>query len=193
MSAVNSVEDPVIVLSVDDLSDIAKYETFLRPILQRLKRIDGHAPVSLMTTRIDPQDPAALYFAGALNSAQHNWDQAVGYLRTALVRDPINVSIYYALATALVQKGDTGEAEKVMGQFQELKSRGTGTSYGNQYLEQGRYAQAIQVSSSGQAFGSAAGRPRFVETALTLPPRVSIAVTIVSANSLTPSRRALST
>jgi tetratricopeptide (TPR) repeat protein len=113
---------------------------------------------------LDPQDPSTLYFTGALNSAQHKWDQAVEYLRSALVRDPINVSIYYALATALVQKGDTAQAEKVMGQFQELKSRGTGTSYGNQYLEQGRYAQAMQVASSGQSFTSAdAGRPRFVE------------------------------
>jgi Flp pilus assembly protein TadD len=112
---------------------------------------------------MDPQDPATLYFTGALNSAQHKWDQAVGYLRNALSRDPINVSIYYALATALVQKGDTPQAEKVMGQFQELKSRGTGTSYGNQYMEQGRYAQAIQVSTSGEAFGTAGARPRFTE------------------------------
>ena len=115
---------------------------------------------------LDPQDPATLYFTGALNSAQHNWEAAVQYLREALARDPINVSIYYALATALVQKGDTPQAEKVMAQFQELKARGTGTSYGNQYLEQGRYAQTIQLQGPAGLLGTpGAGRPQFADQA----------------------------
>jgi len=46
----------VIVLSIDDLSDTAKYEKFLRPVLARLKKIDGRAPLSMMATKIDPQD-----------------------------------------------------------------------------------------------------------------------------------------
>jgi hypothetical protein len=45
------------VLAIDDMSNAAKYESFLRPILQRLKQIDGRAPVSIMTTSIDPQLP----------------------------------------------------------------------------------------------------------------------------------------
>jgi Flp pilus assembly protein TadD len=116
---------------------------------------------------MDPLDVSALYFTGTLQSAQHRWDEAISYLRKALEREPVNVSIYYTLATALVQKGDMAQAEKVMAQFQELKSRGTGTSYGNQYMEQGRYAQAIRVSVPG---GTPAGpgmspRPRFVAAA----------------------------
>ncbi len=47
----------VIVLSIDDLSNTAKYEKFLRPVLTRLAKIDGRAPVSMMATKIDPQDP----------------------------------------------------------------------------------------------------------------------------------------
>lgn len=43
-----------IVLSVDDLGDPAVYEKSLRPILQRLKQIDGRAPLSVMTGRVDP-------------------------------------------------------------------------------------------------------------------------------------------
>jgi hypothetical protein len=45
------------VLAIDDMRDAAKYESFLRPILQRLQQIDGRAPVSIMTTSIDPQLP----------------------------------------------------------------------------------------------------------------------------------------
>lgn len=49
--------DAAIVLSIDDMNNPAPYETYLRPILERLKKIDGRAPVSIMTTRIDPEHP----------------------------------------------------------------------------------------------------------------------------------------
>ncbi len=95
---------------------------------------------------VDPGDTAALYFAGSLESALHLWDDAIAHFRKGLVRDPVNVSLMYALAKTLVQKGDAEEAEKAMAQFQEWKSRGTGSSFGNQYGEQGQYAQALRVS-----------------------------------------------
>ncbi len=49
--------DAVVTLAIDDMRDMAKYEVYLRPILERLKQIDGRAPVSIMTCDIDPQDP----------------------------------------------------------------------------------------------------------------------------------------
>jgi putative membrane-bound dehydrogenase-like protein len=50
--------EAVVVLAIDDMSDNPeKYETFLRPILDRLKQIDGRAPVSIMANRIDPTHP----------------------------------------------------------------------------------------------------------------------------------------
>lgn len=47
----------VVVLAIDDLRDSGKYESYLRPILQRLKQIDGRAPVSIMTCMVKPDDP----------------------------------------------------------------------------------------------------------------------------------------
>jgi putative membrane-bound dehydrogenase-like protein len=49
--------DAVIVLAIDDMRGYAKWENYLRPILQRLKKIDGRAPVSIMTCSIDPKEP----------------------------------------------------------------------------------------------------------------------------------------
>lgn len=49
--------EAVVVLAIDDMRDTAKYEAYLRPILERLKKIDGRAPVSIMTCNVDPQDP----------------------------------------------------------------------------------------------------------------------------------------
>src|SRR5215472_13365505 len=49
--------DCVVVLAIDDMRGHEKWEKFLRPILERLKKIDGRAPVSIMTCDIDPKDP----------------------------------------------------------------------------------------------------------------------------------------
>jgi len=49
--------DAVVILAIDDMRQTEKYETVLRPILERLKRIDGRAPVSIMCNAFDPADP----------------------------------------------------------------------------------------------------------------------------------------
>src|SRR5438105_1604085 len=49
--------DAVIILAIDDMRGHEKWETFLRPIIERLKKIDGRAPVSIMTCKIEPDDP----------------------------------------------------------------------------------------------------------------------------------------
>ena len=49
--------EAVVVLAIDDMRDPAKYEKALRPILNRLKQIDGRAAVSIMTNDVRPDDP----------------------------------------------------------------------------------------------------------------------------------------
>lgn len=49
--------EAVIVLAIDDMAETARYESYLRPILDRLKQIDGRSPLSIMTKSVDPQDP----------------------------------------------------------------------------------------------------------------------------------------
>ena len=49
--------EAVVILSIDDMRDSGKYEAYLRPILDRLKQIDGRAPVSIFTNSIEPTDP----------------------------------------------------------------------------------------------------------------------------------------
>jgi putative membrane-bound dehydrogenase-like protein len=48
--------EAVIILAIDDMRGHEKWEAYLRPILDRLKKIDGRAPVSIMTCKIDPYD-----------------------------------------------------------------------------------------------------------------------------------------
>jgi putative membrane-bound dehydrogenase-like protein len=47
----------VVVLAIDDMRETKKYETVLRPTLERLKKIDGRAPVSIMTNTNDVSNP----------------------------------------------------------------------------------------------------------------------------------------
>ena len=50
----DSVTDAVVVLAIDDMREPEKYEAFLRPIIDRLKAIDGKSHVSIMSNAIDP-------------------------------------------------------------------------------------------------------------------------------------------
>src|SRR5260370_23248775 len=49
--------EAVVVLAIDDMRETPGYETVLRPILERLKQIDGRAPVSIFCNRLDPANP----------------------------------------------------------------------------------------------------------------------------------------
>jgi len=66
--------EAVIVLANDDLRDTAHHEAYLRPILERLKQIDGRAPLSLMTNRVDPNDPQLqTWLKEGLSLEAHTW------------------------------------------------------------------------------------------------------------------------
>ncbi len=65
----------VVILAIDDMREPAKYEAFLRPILDRLKKIDGRAPVSIMTCNVKPDDPQlASWLSEGLSFEVHTID-----------------------------------------------------------------------------------------------------------------------
>ena len=49
--------EAVVTLGIDDMRDPQIYESFCRPILDRLKQIDGHAPLSIFCNTITPSEP----------------------------------------------------------------------------------------------------------------------------------------
>ncbi len=52
--------DAVVTLGIDDLRDAPKYEAFFRPILERLKLVDGRAPLSVFCCQLHPEEPLFL-------------------------------------------------------------------------------------------------------------------------------------
>jgi len=93
--------------------------------------------------RIDRNDVGANINLGQLYAQQRKYSEAITLLRTAIAAEPYNATALYNLGTALMRAGQREEGQKVIAQFQELRQRGTGTTLGTNYLEQGRYAEAI--------------------------------------------------
>ncbi|MEO2017971.1 MAG: neutral/alkaline non-lysosomal ceramidase N-terminal domain-containing protein, partial [Fuerstiella sp.] len=99
----------VVVLAIDDMRDTAKYEQYLRPILKRLKQIDGRAPVSIMTCDVKPGDPqlqswleeglsievhtvdhpCPLLQAGDFDKAKSTYDRCIDLLSTIPGNKPV--------------------------------------------------------------------------------------------------------
>lgn len=93
--------------------------------------------------QIDSNDVGANVNLGQLYAQQRKYTEAVAVLRTAVAAEPYNATALYNLGTALIRSAQREEGQKVIAQFQELRLRGTGTTLGTNYLEQGRYAEAI--------------------------------------------------
>ena len=76
--------EAVVVLSIDDLNDqnVAKIEPFLRPILDRLRAIEGRAPLSIMTCKVKPDDPRlAAWISAGVNLDVHTLTHAYPLLQ----------------------------------------------------------------------------------------------------------------
>ena len=93
--------------------------------------------------QIDANDVGANVNLGQLYAQQRKYPEAIAALRIAVAMEPYNATALYNLGTSLLRSGQREEGQKVIAQFQELRQRGTGTTLGNNYLEQGRYAEAI--------------------------------------------------
>jgi Flp pilus assembly protein TadD len=93
--------------------------------------------------RIDPRDTGANINLGQLYMQQRKYPEAIASLRVALASEPYSVTATYNLAIALTRSGERQEGQAMMQTFQVLRAKGYGTTIGQNYLEQGNYAEAI--------------------------------------------------
>ena len=93
--------------------------------------------------KIDPQDVGANVQLGQLYVQQRKYAEAVQHLRRAIDAEPYNTTAVYNLAQAQQRAGNREEGQALLVRFQELRQSGSGTSIGQNYLEQGRYAEGI--------------------------------------------------
>ncbi len=93
--------------------------------------------------KIDPRDVATNVQVGQLYAQQRKYPEAIQAFRTAIVEEPYNGTALYNLGTALIRSGERAEGQRVMQEFQKLRESGSATIVGQNYLEQGRYAEAV--------------------------------------------------
>jgi tetratricopeptide (TPR) repeat protein len=92
---------------------------------------------------IDPHDSATNTLLGQLLMQEERYADAAAALRLAVADEPYNVTAVYALGQALVRSGNAAEGRTLVERSQALRATGYGVAFGNGYLEQGRYAEAI--------------------------------------------------
>jgi cytochrome c-type biogenesis protein CcmH/NrfG len=93
--------------------------------------------------KIDPNDVGANVNLGQIYSQQRKFPEAIAVFRVALAAEPYNSTALYNLGTALIRAAQREEGQRILQRFQEFRTRGSGSSLGTSYLEQGRYAEAI--------------------------------------------------
>ena len=81
---------------------------------------------------------------------QRETAQAIDHFQAALAAEPFNVTAAYGLATALVRAGRAADGQAAMRRFETLRDSAYGVTYGQGYLQQGRYAEAV-VSTGAEA------------------------------------------
>jgi tetratricopeptide (TPR) repeat protein len=93
--------------------------------------------------KIDPNDVGTNINIGQLYSQQRKYPEAIAAFRLALAAEPYNATALYSLGQALMRAGQREEGQSVTERFRQLRERGSATTVGNNYLEQGRYAEAV--------------------------------------------------
>ncbi|MEJ7711846.1 MAG: tetratricopeptide repeat protein [Pyrinomonadaceae bacterium] len=98
---------------------------------------------------IDARDTGANNInLGQLYVQQRQYPEAMSAFRAALAAEPYNATATYNLATALLRSGQREDGQALMQRFQKLREGGYGSSIGQNYLEQGRYAEALASAGS---------------------------------------------
>ncbi|MFL6256933.1 MAG: FG-GAP-like repeat-containing protein [Pyrinomonadaceae bacterium] len=112
-------------------------------IARQQNRTDDAVAAFQRVLKIDPRDVGANVQLGQLYVQQRKFTEAVAALRTALEEEPYNGTALYNLGTSLIRGGQREEGQRLMQQFQALRASGAATTVGTNYLEQGRYAEAL--------------------------------------------------
>ena len=117
---------------------------------------------------LDADDPGTNINLGQLFLEQRRYDEAIATLRRAVSVEPYNVTAVYNLGLALTRAGREADGREALAEAQSLRSVGYAVTFGNGYLEQGRYAEAI---------ASTGAEPELVDTA---PSRAAFTSTVIA-------------
>jgi Tfp pilus assembly protein PilF len=116
-------------------------------LLALVARSEGRAEDALPYVRKvlekDPRDLGANVTLGQVYLQTRQFAEAAAAFRVALAAEPYNVSAAYNLGVALTRAGRREEGQEAMVRFQKLRDSAYKSALGSNYLEQGKYAEAL--------------------------------------------------
>lgn len=125
------------------LPDAPQPQYLLGLIAKSQNRSEDAAAAFQRVLKVDPADVGANVNLGQMYLQQRKYADAVPLLRAALQAEPYNETATYVLGLVLSRNGQREEGQKIMERFQTLRKGGYGTKIDKDYLEQGKYAEAI--------------------------------------------------
>ncbi len=133
---------------------------YMRGLIARNEnRIDDALNAFQKVLSMDGADVGSNVNIGQIYTQQRRYNEAIPAFRKAYAAEPYNSTAIYNLATALIRVEQQVEGQKLIQQFQELRKSGAATSLGQNYLEQGRYAEALVSTGAEPELVDAAGVP----------------------------------
>jgi tetratricopeptide (TPR) repeat protein len=123
--------------------DEARANYVLGLIYRNQDEVDNAIAAFSAVNRQDSLDSSTNYYLGRLFMRQREYATAITYFRKVIELEPYNASAHYNLATALSRSGKRAEGQAEMKEFKRLQDLFGSTTVGLQYLEQGKYAIAI--------------------------------------------------
>jgi tetratricopeptide (TPR) repeat protein len=93
--------------------------------------------------KIDAADVGANINVGQILVQEKKYEEAIGAFRKAIEAEPYNETALYNLGLLLTRTGKREEGQRLIQKFQQLKESGAGTTLGTNYLEGGRFAEAV--------------------------------------------------
>lgn len=126
-----------------NMPDAPQPQYILGLIAKSQNRSEDAAAAFRRVLQIDPRDVGARVNLGQMYLQQRRYTEAAPLLRIALQAEPYNETATYVLGLVLSRSGQRDEGQKMMERFQALRKGGYGTKIDKDYLEQGKYAEAI--------------------------------------------------
>jgi cytochrome c-type biogenesis protein CcmH/NrfG len=134
-------------LAAQALADKPHPHYMLGLVAKAENRADDAIAAFERVVQMDPADVGGNVNLGQMYMQVRRYPEAIKVFRAATQAEPYSQTAMYNLGIALTRAGEREEGEKVMNRFKELRDSGYRTVLGQNYLEQGRYAEAL--SSTG--------------------------------------------
>ncbi len=119
-------------------------------IARAQNRFDDAVTEFQTVLKTDPSDAGTNINLGQIFVQQTKQNEAIGVFRKAVESEPYNETALYNLGLLLTRSGKREEGQQLIQKFQQLKASGAGIALGTNYLEGGRYAEAV-VSTGAEA------------------------------------------